>query len=144
MEAPREEPETFTKDVGSQTKYRESEAQTVPYSRDFVLDPESEEPEVLMLQGLVHGELMTMATMNKARMRLLLVVLHGPAEVVRIFYVFPSKKYPNQHWCIAYHISTTLASRTSCLQCLAFWDWPGKGWGKKHNLRSTVYSRPFR
>ncbi|CAN0547682.1 unnamed protein product, partial [Ectocarpus sp. 12 AP-2014] len=50
-----EEPETFTKDVGSQTKYRESEAQTVPYSRDFVLNPESEEPEVLMLQGLVHG-----------------------------------------------------------------------------------------
>ncbi|CAN0565772.1 unnamed protein product, partial [Ectocarpus sp. 12 AP-2014] len=48
-------PETFTKDVGSQTKYRESEAQTVPYSRDFVLNPESEEPEVLMLQGLVHG-----------------------------------------------------------------------------------------
>lgn len=57
MEAPQEEPETFTKDVGSQTKYRESEAQTIPYSRDFVLDPESEEPEVLMLQGLVYGEL---------------------------------------------------------------------------------------
>lgn len=57
MEAPREEPEAFAKDVGSQTKYRESEAQTVPYSRDFVLNPESEEPEVLMLQGLVYGEL---------------------------------------------------------------------------------------
>ena len=56
MEAPPQEPESFTKDVGSQTKYRESEAQTTPYSRDFVLDPESEEPEVLMLQGLVHGE----------------------------------------------------------------------------------------
>ncbi len=60
MEAPQEEPESFTKDVGSQTKYRESEAQTAPYSRDFVLDPESEEPEVLMLQGLVHGELVVM------------------------------------------------------------------------------------
>lgn len=57
MEAPQQEPESFTKDVGSQTKYRESEAQTAPYSRDFILDPESEEPEVLMLQGLVHGEL---------------------------------------------------------------------------------------
>lgn len=57
MEAPRQEPEPFTKDVGSQTKYRESEAQTAPYSRDFALDPNSEEPEVLMLQGLVHGEL---------------------------------------------------------------------------------------
>lgn len=66
MEAPWEEPESFTKDVGSQTKYRESEAQTTPYSRDFVLDPESEEPEVLMLQGLVHGEPTTMATPNKA------------------------------------------------------------------------------
>lgn len=58
MEAPRQEPESFTKDVGSQTKYRESEAQTAPYSRDFVLNPMSEEPEVLMLQGLVHGELL--------------------------------------------------------------------------------------
>lgn len=57
MEAPRQEPESFTKDVASQTKYRESEAQTAPYSRDFMLDPNSEEPEVLMLQGLVHGEL---------------------------------------------------------------------------------------
>lgn len=56
MEAPREEPEAFTKDAASQTKYRESEAQTVPYSRDFVLDRESEEPEVLMLQGLVYGK----------------------------------------------------------------------------------------
>lgn len=55
MEAPQEEPETFTKDVGSQTKYRESEAQTAPYSRDFVLDPDKEEPEILMLQGLVYG-----------------------------------------------------------------------------------------
>lgn len=60
MEAPRQEPESFTKDVGSQTKYRESEAQTTPYSRDYVLDPESEEPEVLMLQGLVHGRLLKM------------------------------------------------------------------------------------
>ncbi|CAM9226699.1 unnamed protein product [Scytosiphon promiscuus] len=55
MEAPMEEPESFTKDIGSQTKYRESEVQTAPYSRDFVLDPEADEPEVLMLQGLAHG-----------------------------------------------------------------------------------------
>lgn len=58
MEAPQEEPETFTKDVGSQTKYRESEAQTAPYSRDFMLDPDKEEPEILMLQGLVYGMLL--------------------------------------------------------------------------------------
>lgn len=57
MEAPIEEPESFTKDIGSQTKYRESEVQTSPYSRDFVLDPEADEPEVLMLQGLAHGGL---------------------------------------------------------------------------------------
>lgn len=56
METPREEPGEFTKDVGSQTKYRESEAQTAPYSRNFKVDPHSEEPEVLMLQGLVYGE----------------------------------------------------------------------------------------
>lgn len=56
MEPPPDEPEAFTKDVGSQTKYRESEAQTIPYSRDFVLNPEAEEPEVLMLQGLVYGK----------------------------------------------------------------------------------------
>ncbi|CAM9490439.1 unnamed protein product, partial [Hapterophycus canaliculatus] len=55
MEAPIEELESFTKDIGSQTKYRESEVQTTPYSRDFVLNPEADEPEVLMLQGLAHG-----------------------------------------------------------------------------------------
>lgn len=62
MEPPQEEPEAFTKDVGSQTKYRESEAQTAPYSRDFVLDPDKEEPEILMLQGLVYGMSLSAST----------------------------------------------------------------------------------
>ena len=56
MEAPQDEPEAFAKDIGSQTKFRESEAQTIPYSQNVVLNPEAEEPEVLMLQGLVYGE----------------------------------------------------------------------------------------
>lgn len=67
MEAPVEEPVSFTKDIGSQTKYRESEVQTAPYSRDYVLDPEVDEPEVLMLQGLAHGEfaiILTVASMT--------------------------------------------------------------------------------
>ncbi|CAM9809795.1 unnamed protein product, partial [Choristocarpus tenellus] len=55
MVAPEERPEPFTKDIGSQTRYRESEAQTMPYSRPFILNPEVEEPEVLMLQGLTYG-----------------------------------------------------------------------------------------
>lgn len=56
MEAPQEEAEAFTRDIGLQTMYRESEVQTTPYTRDYIIDPESEEPEILMLQGLVHGE----------------------------------------------------------------------------------------
>lgn len=55
MEPPQEVQDAPTKDAASQTKYRESEAQTVPYSRDYVTDPEAVEPEVLMLQGLVYG-----------------------------------------------------------------------------------------
>lgn len=62
MEAPEEVPEELTRDAGSQTKYRESEAQTVPYSREFVLNPDTEEPEVLMLQGLVFGESIVLGT----------------------------------------------------------------------------------
>lgn len=56
MEAPQEKPQEFAKDVECQTIYRESESQTLPYSRDYILDPEREPPEVLMLQGLVYGE----------------------------------------------------------------------------------------
>lgn len=67
MEHPPDEPEAFTKDVGSQTKYRESEAQTVPYSRDFVLNPEAEEPEILMLQGLVYGGYLSLFALRLAK-----------------------------------------------------------------------------
>lgn len=74
MEAPKPEQEAFTREVGSQTKYRESEAQTHPYSRDYVLDPDAEEPEILMLQGLVHGEL---ACCRHARLHALSSARHG-------------------------------------------------------------------
>lgn len=58
MEAPREKPQEFAKDIECQTIYRESGSQTLPFSRDYVLDPEREPPEVLMLQGLVYGEVL--------------------------------------------------------------------------------------
>ena len=41
--------------VQTQTRLRESEAQTDPYSPDFVV-PEGEEPEVLSLAGLKFGQ----------------------------------------------------------------------------------------
>eukprot|EP00607_Mallomonas_marina_P010938 CAMPEP_0182423150 /NCGR_PEP_ID=MMETSP1167-20130531/9057_1 /TAXON_ID=2988 /ORGANISM="Mallomonas Sp, Strain CCMP3275" /LENGTH=718 /DNA_ID=CAMNT_0024601851 /DNA_START=91 /DNA_END=2247 /DNA_ORIENTATION=+ len=46
-----EEPEPAVKTVEVQTMYRESEAQTVPYTPSYFVQ-EGEEPEVLMLQGL--------------------------------------------------------------------------------------------
>lgn len=49
-----EDPEPLTKTVEVQTVYRESEAQTVPYSPEYVLE-DGADPEVLMLQGLTHA-----------------------------------------------------------------------------------------
>lgn len=36
----------LTRDVSVQTMYRESEAQTDPYSAEYIIDPDQEEPEV--------------------------------------------------------------------------------------------------
>lgn len=44
--------EERSKDVAIQTAYRESEAQTIPYSPDFVLDPEAPRPHVLLLRDM--------------------------------------------------------------------------------------------
>jgi cilia- and flagella-associated protein 91 len=41
--------------VGIQTMYRESEAQTDPYTPDFTLDPTKPEPELLRIAHLGHG-----------------------------------------------------------------------------------------
>jgi hypothetical protein len=51
------EDEPLTKAVGVQTKYRDSEAQTNPYTPQFVVNEDREEPEVLMLDGLGEGSL---------------------------------------------------------------------------------------
>ena len=42
--------------VGTQSDYRESEAQTMPYSPDYVLTEAEPNPEVLMLAGLKFGQ----------------------------------------------------------------------------------------
>ena len=44
--------EPLTKAVGVQTKYRDSEAQTAPYTPQFIVDENNEEPEVMMLDNL--------------------------------------------------------------------------------------------
>lgn len=53
MVAIEEVPEPDIKEMGIQTVFRESEAQTVPYAPDYVV-PEGTEPEVLLLKGLTH------------------------------------------------------------------------------------------
>jgi hypothetical protein len=47
-----ENDEPLTKAVGVQTKYRDSEAQTAPYTPQFVVNEDAEEPEVMMLDNL--------------------------------------------------------------------------------------------
>ena len=54
---PAMEDEPLTKAVGVQTKYRDSEAQTNPYTPQFVVREDQEEPEVMMLDGLGEGSL---------------------------------------------------------------------------------------
>jgi len=46
-----------TVDVGTQSMYRESEAQTDPYTPEVTVDPAKPTPEVLMLEGMTfeHG-----------------------------------------------------------------------------------------
>ncbi|KAH8073877.1 hypothetical protein JL721_2424 [Aureococcus anophagefferens] len=46
-------PESRVRDATVQTKYRESEAQTDPYSPEYVIPP-GESPQILMLKGLSH------------------------------------------------------------------------------------------
>jgi hypothetical protein len=48
-----EEPEAPTKNAEVQTMYRESEAQTIPYTPDYVLE-EGADPEILMLRNLTY------------------------------------------------------------------------------------------
>ena len=47
--------EALTKTVGTQSKYRESEAQTLPYTPDYTVRP-GDEPEILTLAALSHGK----------------------------------------------------------------------------------------
>ena len=48
-----EEPEAPTKNAEVQTMYRESEAQTIPYTPEYVLE-EGADPEILMLRNLTY------------------------------------------------------------------------------------------
>ncbi len=52
LEPPQPVPTELTRTVGVQTKYRETEAQTDPYTPDYTVRPGEKEPEVLSLQAL--------------------------------------------------------------------------------------------
>ncbi|KAG5186888.1 solute carrier, TRAMD3 or PAT1-domain-containing protein [Tribonema minus] len=52
---PTPEEEPYTREAGTQTLYRESDAQTDPYSPEFAVPEGVSEPELLMLQGLGAG-----------------------------------------------------------------------------------------
>mmetsp|Transcript_42490 Transcript_42490/g.85191 ORF Transcript_42490/g.85191 Transcript_42490/m.85191 type:complete len:647 (-) Transcript_42490:348-2288(-) len=54
LELPQPEPEPLTKDVECQSMYRETEAQTNPYTPEYVV-PAGTNPEVLTLQSLTFG-----------------------------------------------------------------------------------------
>jgi hypothetical protein len=47
--------ESSTKDIAIQTQYRESEAQTIPYTPAYVIPP-GQDPEVLLLKNLTYDE----------------------------------------------------------------------------------------
>lgn len=48
-------PESATKEAGIQTMYRESEAQTLPYTPQFVV-PAGQDPEIVLLKNLTYEE----------------------------------------------------------------------------------------
>ena len=48
--------EPYTKEAGTQTKYRESEAQTEPYAPEYRIPEGQGDPELLMLSGLTMSE----------------------------------------------------------------------------------------
>ncbi len=49
------EPEAQVKETGVQTMYRESEAQTLPYTPEFVVPP-GQDPEILLLKNMTYEE----------------------------------------------------------------------------------------
>ena len=55
LEPPDEGTDGGTKTVAVQTKYRDSEAQTDPYTPDYTVRP-GEEPEILTLASLSYGK----------------------------------------------------------------------------------------
>jgi hypothetical protein len=55
LAAAEEAPEPLTKNAEVQTMYRESEAQTLPYTPDYIV-PEGTDPEVLLLKDLKYGQ----------------------------------------------------------------------------------------
>ncbi len=55
LEPPQAVPTELTRTVAVQTKYRETEAQTDPYTPDYTIRPGEKEPEVLSLAALSFG-----------------------------------------------------------------------------------------
>lgn len=53
---PEEEVEQGTRTVGIQTMYREGEAQTDPYTPDYITNPGQDDPEILNLAHLTYGK----------------------------------------------------------------------------------------
>ena len=52
LQPPRAVPTELTRSVGVQSQYRETEAQTDPYTPDYTIRPGEKEPEVLSLAAL--------------------------------------------------------------------------------------------
>ena len=51
-----EEIEPAVKEIGTQSKYRESEAQTIPYTPKYTILDEENPPEVLTLKEMTFGK----------------------------------------------------------------------------------------
>lgn len=83
-----EQPTHFT--VGTQTDYRESEAQTDPYSPEFVLQPGTTPSELLQLAALTWGMWLTIQTFTSYRLRFVktrhLKLLHNFCLIVHPYH----------------------------------------------------------
>lgn len=68
LQPPLQEKEPATKTCGMQTDYRESEAQTDPYTPNFILRKNEPDPELLLLQGLTHDHGLNPVTLLEVQM----------------------------------------------------------------------------
>lgn len=68
LQPPLQEKEPATRTFGMQTDYRESEAQTDPYTPNFILSKNDPDPELLLLQGLTHDNGLNPVTLLEVQM----------------------------------------------------------------------------